>query len=259
MKKFTILAAFVLFATAAVFAQTEKTTIIINENGEKTTIVERWFRSRLSDPLPSLYYAYLDMRDGSFGPEASVPIRSSSFEWGMYSTSEIYSTRNSRFGVSSGIGISNSYNFFTHDRVLRVDEDHNAFIQPLVQYSSEPGNGPETRFAHKSFLRYWSLRIPLMLQLQWDVNGSPLALAAGAEVELRFGVRSFAHYGGSKHTITNSLEYNPLGVNALFSLSFDDAVIFFRMGLGEMFTLKNPGKDDMHIHQMAIGFGFNFD
>ena len=72
MKRFTILAAFMLFATASVFAQREKT-IIIRENNdgdEKVTIVEKVFQSRLHQTLPDLYYGYLNMYNGTFGPEA---------------------------------------------------------------------------------------------------------------------------------------------------------------------------------------------
>lgn len=261
MKKFTILTVFALLATATVFAQSEKTTVIVKNNGdtnEKVTIVEKFFASKLNDPLPDLYYAYLNMRSGAFGPEANVPLRSSSFEWGMYSTKEVLSSKNSRFGISTGLGISNSYNYLTHDKVLNIDANRVAYIQSLREYSEQEGHGPANDYAHRTFLRYWSLRLPVMFQLQWDINGTPLALAAGAEFEWRFGVRSFARYGGSKHTITDNLDYSPIGFNALASLSFGDAVIFFRMGLTDMFKIKD-GNNISDINQMAIGFGFNFD
>ncbi len=264
MKRFTIFAAILLFATTSIFAQSEKTVIIKeNKDGEeKVTVVERWFHNnKMVGALPDLYYSYLNLRDGAFGPEANIPLRSSSFEWGIYSVEPIFCTPGHHFGISSGFGISNAYNYFSHDIVLRVDADRDAYFQSLNAYSSEEGNGPTNNYAHRSFLRYWSLRVPVMLQLQWQIQNTPMALAAGAEVELRFGVRSFARYGGAKHKVTDNLDYNPWGVNALFSLNFDNSIIFFRMNLTEMFKVKDMVTPDTNIglYQMAIGFGFKFD
>lgn len=274
MKRHLFFAVFMLFATASVFAQTEKTTVIIKEsaNGtEKTTIVEKVFQSKLHQTLPDLYYSYLNMYNGTFGPEAHIPIRSSSFEWGTYNQHTIFCTKGGHFGMTWGFGISNSYNFFQHDVVLRqYSEDGfneygeevkkgQAYFQNLWDYSNEPGNGLENHFAHRSFLRYWSLRLPVMLQVQCEINNTPLALAAGVEAEWRFGVRSFARYGGSKHTISNSLDYNPVGLNALVSLAGDDGVIFVRFGITDFFTAYDTDGGYKDMYQMAIGFGFNFD
>lgn len=264
MKKSTILAALMLFATTGIFAQNEKT-VIIKENGngtEKVTVVERWFHNdEMVGALPDLYYSYLNMTNGAFGTEANIPLRSSSFEWGFYSVEPFFCTSGHHFGISTGFGLSNAYNYFSHDVVLRVDNERNAYFQSLNAYSSEEGNGPTNNYAHRSFLRYWSLRMPVMFQLQWQIENTPMALSAGAEVELRFGVRSFARYGGAKHKVTDNLDYNPWGVNALFSLNFDNSILFFRMNLTEMFKVKDIAAPDNNIglYQMAVGFGFKFD
>ena len=262
MKKFTILAALMLLATAGLFAQKSEKTIIIregNDGDEKVTIVEKIFSCKLHQTLPDLYYGKLNMYNGPFGPEAHVSLRSSSFEWGAYNQHTIFITKDSHFGMSWGLGISNSYNYFSHDLVLRLDENNKACFQSLWDYSGEPDNGPQNHYAHRSFLRYWSLRLPLLMQVQWEINDTPLAIAAGVEAEWRFGVRSFARYGGSKHTITNSLDYNPVGLNALFSIAGDDGVIFARFGLTDFFSVKDNWGDYSNMYQMSIGFGFNFD
>lgn len=256
MKKHLLIAAFMLLATSSVFAQ-EKTTVIIKDNGdsnEKITIVEKIFHNpKIVDPLPGIYYSYENMFTGTFGPEANIPLRSSSFEWGLYGTTPIVATNH--FGISTGLGISNAYNYLTHDMVLAMDNENNAYLEPLITYSSVEGHGPANNYAHRSFIRYWSLRLPVMFELQWKVNNTPLAVAAGAELEWRFGMRSFARYGGAKHTITDNLNSNPVGFNVLFSLIMDDTVIFFRSGLTDMFSVKDCGD----IYQMSLGFGFNFD
>lgn len=269
MKRHLLLAAVMLLATANIIAQTETTTVITRDkvvttttNGDdgSVTIVEKVFRNRnIHDPLPTLYYSYLNMLDGTFGPAANVPIRSSSFEWGFYFTSPVVHTWNNHFGISTGLGISNAYNFFSHNQVLNLDADRKAFFDPLNHYSGEEGHGPINNYAHRSFLRYWSLRIPVMFQLQWNLANAPVQLAAGAEFEWRFGMRSFARYGGSKHTISDNLDYSPVGFNVLFSLVLDDAVIFFRSGLTDMMKIKDLNGCDTNIYQMSLGFGFNFD
>ena len=268
MKKRLLLAAVMLLATTGLFAQSETTTIVKQNKVVTTTttddgtvtIVEKMFRNiGIHDPLPTLYYSYLNMYTGTFDPVANVPIRSSSFEWGFYFTHPVVHTWNNHFGISTGLGISNAYNFFSHDQVLNIDPERNAYFEPLNVYSSDDAHGPENNYAHRSFLRYWSLRIPVMFQLQWDLDNSPLQIAAGAEFEWRFGMRSFARYGGAKHTITDNLDYSPIGFNVLFSLVFDDAVIFFRSGLTDMLKIKDLNGSDTDIYQMSLGFGFNFD
>lgn len=264
MKRLTLLSVFLLLATAGVFAQSEVTTVTItkdNGNGEKETktFVERLINDQLYDPLPDLYYSYLDMRDGAFGQQANVPLRSSSFEWGFYSMDQIFCTENGRFGMTSGLGLSNSYNYFTHDQVLKLNEDGVACFQNLLDYSQEDGNGPVSGSAYRTFLRYWSLRLPMMFQFQWIVGNKPVSLALGAEFELRFGVRSFARYGGSKHTISSNLNYEPVGFNALASFRADDAIVFVRFGLTDMLSIIDTNGNKIDACQMAIGFGFNLD
>ena len=268
MKKHLLFAALVLLATANAFAQSEKTTVITketvvttekNDDGDETvTIVKRILHNpRMTDPLPSIYYSYLNMLEGTFGPTSNMPLRSSSFEWGLYGTTHVLTTKDGLFGISTGLGISNAYNFLSHDKVLAVDDNNGrqAYIESLNTYSSIEGHGPVNNYAHRSFIRYWSLRLPVMFQLQWKIDDTPLSIAAGAELEWRFGMRSFARYGGAKHTVSDNLNYSPIGFNVLFSLVFDDTVIFFRSGLTDMLNVKDCGD----MYQMSLGFGFNFD
>lgn len=311
MKKFTILAAFMLFATVGMFAQSADTTVLINNheikindneeeirikiyelnNGKRvsndplyesnylrkpntnvrrriftyttkdeeyvkeetsTTVVKsksRWFNHDLKAPLPHLYFAHLEMTDGSFGTFAQMHQRSSSFEWGMYSPTTIYCTEDGHFGFATALGFSNSYHFFSNDYVMAM-QDGNATMMTLSDYTGGQYTG-----TGKSFLRYWSLRVPLMMQVQFNVNRSPLTFSAGAEVEWRFWARSFARYDGAKHKISDDLDYNAIGLNALFQVGYDGFILFTRMGLTEMFNSKNLND----IYQLTVGIGFNFD
>ena len=261
MKKLTILAAVMLFATIGMYAQAEKTTIIVREktSEEKVTIVERLLHDNLHDPLPDVYYSYLNLRNGVCGPAAHVPLRSSSFEWGIYSMDQLFCTKDGHFGMTTGFGIGNSYNYFDHDLVLRVDDDKQAYFQSLNAYSSEDGHGPANNYAHRTFLRYWSFRLPVMIQGEWTINDKPFIVGAGAEVELRCGMRSFARYGGAKHTVADNLNYEQWGVNALFSVRADNSVVFLRVGLSDMLSVIDTHGDKISMTQASLGFGFNID
>lgn len=317
MKRITILAAMLLFATIGVKAQSADTTVIMknheinisdNENEIKIKIFEmkdgtrvskeplyeskyqkkrgegalkrfaysrgkdelmimeetddtkvkstsRWLNKDLHQALPSLYFAHIEMLDGAFGSFAGdMHQRPSSWEWGIYSPTTIYCTENGRFGFATGWGISNSYNYFQHDWVLAM-VDNNSEFMTLHDYSSEEGHGPVNDLAHRTFLRYWSLRIPATMQLQFVINRSYLTFSAGAELEWRIGVRSFARYGGLKHTVSDNLDYNPIGVNAMFQVGYEGVILFARTNLTDFFNSKNL--DDKH--QLAVGIGFNFD
>lgn len=313
MKKFTILAAFMLFATVGILAQSADTTVLINnheikindneneirikifevDNGKRvsseplyesnylrkrdessrrriftysinrdeeftkeetgTTVVKsrsRWFNHDLNSPFPHFYLSHLEMTDGSFGNFASqMHQRSSSFEWGLYSPATIFCTKDGHFGMATAIGISNSYNFFKHDYVLAM-KDGNSTMMTLSEYT----NGEHTSTG-KTFMRYWSLRLPLTMQVQFNVNRSPLTFSAGAEFEWRFWVRSFARYDGVKHTISDDLDYKAIGLNAIFQVGYNGIILFSRMGLTEMFNSSNLND----IYQLSVGVGFNFD
>ena len=314
MKKFTLLAALLLFATIGIYAQNADTTVIvnnheikINDSGEKikikiyeldkgsrttnepiyessysrkredggrirrfsysfsndevttkedngTTVVKstsRWFTKELHQPFPNLYFSHLELTDGSFGSFSNMMHqKQSSFEWGMYSPITIFCTNDEHFGIATAFGFSNSYNFFGQDYVLMMNDDGNSEMQPLSVYTNN-----EYTSTSKSFLRYWSLRVPLTMQAQFKVNRSYLTFSAGAEVEWRIWVRSFARYGGSKHTISSDLDYNAIGLNALFQVGYNGFILFSRFGLTEMF--KSNKLND--VYQMSVGIGINFD
>lgn len=308
MKRFTILAAFLLFATIGVMAQSADTTVVINnhevkikdnENGIKIKIYDlkdgvrtsdepvyesnyskRTSRSKrftysydgeefvlrdhgqrdeekstgkayreLEQALPIFYLSHLEFTDGPFGVISPIHQRPSSFEWGLYSPTTIFCTKGGHFGMATGLGISNSYNYFQHDYVL-AKTDNGLEMLTLSDYT----DGRFTE-ASKSYLRYWSLRVPLTLQLQWRVGGSPLTVSAGAEVEWRFGMRSFARYDGAKRTITNDLKYNAFGCNALVQVGYAGFIIFGKVGLVDVLSIYNVGS----VNQLSVGIGFNFD
>ena len=205
---------------------------------------------RLAQPLPLLYFSYMNIGDGAFGEKSSaIPQRPVSFEWGMYCPVTIFSTgKTTVFGMATGIGFSNSYNHFDTRYVMKNDVNGDVNILTLEDYT-------DGKFvdAKKSYLRYWSFRLPLTMQLQWKVGRRPLTLSAGAEVEWRIGMRSFSKFDGEKQLIDRKLSYNPFGCNALFQVGYAGVILFTRFGLTDMF-----GSDAFNANQFTAGIGFNF-
>lgn len=205
---------------------------------------------RLAQPLPLLYFSYMNIGDGAFGEKSSaIPQRPVSFEWGMYCPVTIFSTgKTTVFGMATGLGFSNSYNHFDTRYVMKNDVNGDVNIFTLEDYT-------DGKFvdAKKSYLRYWSFRLPLTMQLQWKVGRRPLTLSAGAEVEWRIGMRSFSKYDGEKHLIDRKLSYKPFGCNALFQVGYAGVILFTRFGLTDIF-----GSDAFNANQFTAGIGFNF-
>ena len=202
---------------------------------------------------PSIYYAYSQMYDNPWNlASKSISQRPISFEWGSYLFSTAMCYNKSRtLGLTAAIGFSNTYNYLNNKMVLASDNG----IPYVYDFDNSgeiiPSEFNDRSSVDKSFIRYWSVRLPISVQIQWRLGYNKMALSAGPEFEWRFAMRSFARYDGSKHTLSKDLNYNPLGINALVALSYDDVVIFGRMGLTSMFA------SELNTFQFNIGLGFN--
>ncbi|MGN0033482.1 MAG: hypothetical protein ACI358_06890 [Candidatus Limimorpha sp.] len=222
------------------------------------------FYRNLNQAFPSVYFSHLGLLDGVFGNQPSeIKQRAGSFEWGLYFPATVFCTRNNHFGIATGLGISNSYNFFNNNYVL-MNNNGDLYQQKVSDLVAGQTNGHDDIIGAgvtKSYLRYWSTHLPLTLQLQWKVSGNTMMLSAGCDLEWRFGMRSFARYHGSKHTMASDINYNPIGLNAIFQIGFANVNIISRFGLTEMFNIKESAtsEDYMSINQWSIGIGFNID
>lgn len=202
---------------------------------------------------PNIYYAYSQIYDNPWDFAAqSISQRPISFEWGSYLFSTAMCFNKSRtLGLTAAIGFSNTYNYLNNKTVI-ASNNGTPYVYNFDDNSELIPNGLENRaYVDKSFMRYWSVRIPVSVQIQWRLGYNKMALSVGPELEWRFAMRSFARYDGSKHIITKDLNYRPLGVNALVCISYDDVVIFGRMALTEMFG------HNIKAIPFNIGLGFN--
>lgn len=201
---------------------------------------------------PDIYYSYSQLYDKPFMSESSVFWqRPNSFEWGMYLFDEELCYNKSRtLGIVTALGISNTYNFLNNKTVLAT-VDGTPYIYNFNEGGEVVPEGMNGRtYVDKSFLRYWSLRLPVSLQIQWRLSYKVMALSVGPELEWRFGMRSITNYDGGKHVVADDIDYNPIGVNVLTTLKFQDFVLLGRFGLTQIFD------SDVKAVPFNVGFGF---
>jgi len=226
--------------------------ITYTDSSDSTSSKKCWgCRHALRQQLPRLYFSYLNISNGDFGSSSPyIKQRPASFEWGMYFPITIFNTKgHTKFGMATALGFSNSYDHFDVKYVMVKNDNGNMMMRTLKDHTD--GAFVES---NKSYLRYWSLRLPLTMQLQWKVGGRPLSVSAGAELEWRFGMRSFAKYDGAKRTVCDKVNFKPFGCNVLFQVGYAGVIIFARMGVTDMFDSPSLGS----AYQFTAGIGFNF-
>lgn len=227
----------------------KKQNIVVKETENN----QKQYKIKCFNPAyPNIYYSFSQMYDDSFMFESSVfSQKPKSFEWGMYLfDQELCYNKSRTLGLVTALGISNTYNFFSNRTVFAADNG-----TPYIYDFNDGGEvipegmGGRT-YVDKSFLRYWSLRLPVSVQIQWRLSYKVMAFSVGPELEWRFGMRSITRYDGEKHVVADDLNYKPLGVNVLTTLKFQDFVLFGRFGLTQMFGA------DIKAVPFNVGFGF---
>lgn len=201
---------------------------------------------------PSLYYSYTQIYDSPFDFTSSLfKQRPVSFEWGSYPfTQEVCSNKSNTLGLTVALGISNTYNYLSNNTVLCTYNDNTYLYNFTDEENIIPEGLEDKENVDKSFIRYWSIRMPISVQLQCRLGYKKIALSVGPEFEYRFAMRSIARYDGSKHIISDDINYNPLAMNALGIISFDEVSVIGRFGLTQMF------RNDYNAFPFSIGVGF---
>lgn len=210
---------------------------------------------------PTIYYSYSAMVRTDI--MMVQPQRATSFEWGLYfSQFELCHNKNKTLGLTTAIGISNTYNYFdyivgTHHEAATNSDNCTYFY--FGGDNQDIPTGMENIIdedINKSYLRYWSLRLPVNIQTQWRIGRKKMAFSFGPEFEWRFAMKSKIKFNdGSKHIVSDNLAYNPFGVNALAILNFQDFVIFGRAGLTYLFNQNNSHENVVPVN---LGIGFTF-
>lgn len=199
--------------------------------------------------LPAIYFGFSQLTPtGTFNKAEALTQKNSSYEWGMY----LFSwngdfTKDHKFGCSLNLGFSRTSIRFRDSNAILKDENGELFFD-----NYNPGTELD-----KSWLRYWSIRMPLMIGYQ--SRNEKFSLSAGAELEWRLGALSRVKYNGSKHTVVNDPDIEALGVNVLVCAGFHDFCIIGRLGVTDLMKLKYTNQTPGHNFNVApfmIGVGF---
>lgn len=167
-----------------------------------------------------------------------------SVDWGFnIYNSEIQMDKRGHWGLTWALGFAYSRYVFDANAALEKTDGK------VVWQSAAEGIDYQ-----KSWMRYWSFRIPVCIEWQKKIKGSHLYLSAGPEVEMRFAMKSKAKYGGHDHTLTNNPNGNVLGANLMVQAGYGCLSFVGRFGLTPLMDKSRAPQ----LYHSSIGFGINF-
>ncbi|MDR1004634.1 MAG: hypothetical protein LBL97_06495 [Prevotellaceae bacterium] len=217
---------------------------------ERTTVVSIPFvkkhnRYQFDPHYPTFYVGFSQLSGGAMRYSAAdhVPqVMSKSWEWGFnFCNTGIAVSADNHWGITTTIGIARmDYKLDNNYGFEKVDD-----ITACVPAA-------DGTVYQKSWLRYWAWRIPVSIEWQALFGSTRAFLAAGPELEWRMGITSRAKYNDKKHTLSDKLNANPLGVNLLLQAGYGDVGFQARFALTSLFQ-KHKGPD---LYPASIGVGF---
>ena len=152
---------------------------------------------------------------------------SQSWEFGFNFLSTYHNfSRNPHWGLN--IGVSWGYRSFNIDGpVALLKQDGRAVFSP----------GDEGTSYSQSRLRHFFFRVPITAEWQQRLSrGRRMFFNLGPEIEIRHGVKSFAHInGGKKKCVGKGMYVNPVGVGLLTQAGYGNLGVYLRYSFTRMF------------------------
>lgn len=170
---------------------------------------------------------------GITGSYAGIPQNTGkSYEWGMYLFrlfKPVTLNRQRTIAVTSSFGFAQTINRLKDDYMFVSDGNSTDCIQSKDDYS-------------KTWLRTWSLRLPVCVEFQIPVKGrkSSFFFSVGPEVDYKLSVLSRGKLNGKKRTIDDDLDINRFGLNLLMQIGYGHWGFISRMGLTPIFRQTLP-------------------
>lgn len=141
--------------------------------------------------------------------------------------------------------------YVTRSRYRLAEGRYLAYQDNRTQIVSGAFDG---RDIEQGYLRYWSLRVPLCLELSSASHRGPF-LAFGPEIEYRFGEMSKVRpAGGDRIKVTDNLNINPLGVNAVARIGINNFGIIARYSFTGLFLNDSP----IQTYPFMVGLSASF-
>ncbi len=113
-------------------------------------------------------------------------------------------------------------------------------------------NDPEVWF--KSYISYAVARLPVMLEWQRRTRRGDLYVAGGASIEMRWNDHSRYRTDAGKHTVTDDINLNPLGLNLELRAGYGFLMVYGRAALTPL--LKTSFAPECYPVGFGIGFRF---
>ena len=217
-------------------------------------------RRRMRTHYPGFYMGYSRLTGSSFSTDFATGIgqkQSRSWDWGIYLADKgIPFNKRGTIGISYALGIGRSSYKLTGGDYFYNDNG-------ITRFGNKPGN--ENRY-DETWFRYWGLRLPINLEFQQYISKKPLFFTFGPELELRFSPKALGRVDGKnkKQKITQDFDLNPLNVNLIAQIGYDDIGFIAKLSLIDLF--QNPmrsepliGGPGMHplnceVYPLTIGF-----
>lgn len=165
-------------------------------------------------------------------------------EWGFTGASFEYPLTPS-LAITSALSIAHVSHHFKTDYMLNTIDGMTS-IQPFK------GDDDDDR-PSKSYLSYWTVRIPVMAEWSMRVGSDDLYAALGPSVEFRFNERS-RYKLGKKHTLTKDVNMNPFGLNLEARIGYGSFMLYARTALTPLLRTKYAPE----WHPFAVGMGLRF-
>ena len=167
-----------------------------------------------------------------------------SSEWGITGAAFEFPLTPS-LAITSALSLSHVGHHFKSDYVLNTVDG----ITSLQPFKGEK----EDEHLSKSYLSYWAIRIPAMLEWSTRVGPDDLYAAFGPSVEFRFNERS-RYKLGKKHTLTKDANMNPFGLNLEARIGYGSFLLYARTALTPLLRTKYAPE----WHPFAVGMGLRF-
>ena len=162
-------------------------------------------------------------------------------QWGYHMTRNI--------GVNTAFYITRSRYWIDNGQYL------NYTANPLADKKIDLFSTYDGRQVQQGYLRYWSLRVPICLELSSASRRGPF-IAFGPEIEYRFGDVSKIDIVNEddRVTVANGINVNPLGLNAVARIGINDFGITARYSFTSLFLDDDP----VQTYPFMIGISTSF-
>lgn len=163
-------------------------------------------------------------------------------QWGYHMTKNI--------GINTAFYVTRSRFWIDNSQYLVYDRNINAASK--ITLTDTPFEGNEVK---QGYLRYWSLRVPICLELSSASSRGPF-IAIGPEIEYRFGDVSKVDVVDNKkpQTVVKGINVNPLGLNAVARIGINDFGIIARYSFTSLFLNDDP----VQAYPFMIGVSTSF-